>query len=70
MDSAREYGLNTFVLKQYLTLSNSQEYQMWSQDKDIKEVVIQVFCNGVMNFQDIYGGIEDTIVHTESHYEK
>lgn len=70
INSAREYGLNTFVLKQYLTLSNPQTYQMWSQEKEIKEVIIQVFCNGTMTYQDVYGEIEDRIVHTESHYER
>lgn len=42
---------------------------MWTQDKDIKEVVIQVFENGNMKYQDIYGDIVDKIVHTESHFE-
>ncbi len=70
MDSAREYGLKTFVFKQQNGIGNPHAYQMWASPLEIKEVVIQVFCNGVMNFQDIYGGIEDRIVHRESHYEK
>ena len=68
MDSAKEYGLKTFVFKQYLTLSNPQPYQIWSQEKDIKEVIIHVFADETMIYQDIYRGIEDGIVHGESHY--
>ena len=70
MDSAREYGLTTFVFKRQNSLGGPHAYQMWASQQEIKEVVIQVFCNGIMNYQDIYGGIEDRIVHTESHYEK
>ena len=70
MDSAREYGLTTFVFKRQNSLGGPHAYQLWANENEIKEVVIQVFCNGTMNYQDIYGGIEDRIVHTESHYEK
>ena len=70
MDSAREYGLTTFVFKRQNSLGGPHTYQLWANENEIKEVVIQVFCNGTMNYQDIYGGIEDRIVHTESHYEK
>lgn len=70
MDSAREYGFTTFVLKRQNSLGGPHTYQLWANENEIKEVVIQVFCNGTMNYQDIYGGIEDRIVHTESHYEK
>ena len=70
MDSAREYGFTTFVFKRQNSLGGPHAYQNWAYPQEIKEVVIQVFCNGIMNFQDIYGGIEDRIVHTESHYEK
>lgn len=70
MDSAREYGLKTFVFKQYLTISSPQPYQMWSYGEEIKEVVIQVFSNGTMLYKDIYGGIENGIVKEESHYGK
>jgi len=70
MDSAREYGFTTFVLKRQNSLGGPHAYQLWAYPQEIKEVVIQVFCNGTMSYQDIYGGIEDRIVHTESHYEK
>lgn len=70
MDSAREYGLTTFVFKRQNSLGGPHTYQLWANENEIKEVVIQVFCNGTMTYQDIYGGIEDRIVHTESHYEK
>lgn len=70
MDSAREYGFTTFVLKRQNSLGGPHAYQLWAYPQEIKEVVIQVFCNGTMTYQDIYGGIEDRIVHTESHYEK
>lgn len=70
MDSARKYGLTTFVFKRQNSLGGPHAYQMWASPQEIKEIVIQVFCNGIMNYQDIYGGIEDRIVHTESHYEK
>ena len=70
MESAREYGLKTFVFKKQNGLGNSHTYQLWAVTQEITEVVIQVFCNGNLVYQDIYGGIEDGIVHTESHYEK
>ncbi len=70
MDSAREYGFTTFVLKRQNSLGGPHTYQLWANENEIKEVVIQVFCNGTMTYQDIYGGIEDRIVNTESHYEK
>ncbi len=70
MDSAREYGLKTFVFKQQNGIGNPHAYQLWAYPQEITEVVIQVFCNGTMTFQDIYGEIENGIVHTESHYEK
>ena len=70
MDSAREYGFTTFVLKRQNSLGGPHAYQLWAYPQEIKEVVIQVFCNGTMTYQDIYGDIEDRIVHTESHYEK
>ena len=70
MDSAKEYGLKTFVFKKQNGLGNPHAYQLWAATQEIKEVVIQVFCNGNMIYQDIYGEIEDGIVHTESHYVK
>ena len=70
MDSAREYGFTTFVLKRQNSLGGPHAYQLWAYPQEITEVVIQVFCNGIMTYQDIYGGIEDRIVHTESHYGK
>ena len=70
MDSAREYGLTTFVFKRQNSLGGPHAYQLWAYPQEITEVVIQVFCNGIMTYQDIYGGIEDRIVHTESHYGK
>lgn len=70
MESAREYGLKTFVFKKQNGLGNSHTYQLWAATQEITEVVIQVFCNGNLVYQDIYGGIEDGIIHTESHYVK
>ena len=70
MDSAREYGFTTFVLKRQNSLGGPHAYQLWAYPQEITEVVIQVFCNGIMTYQDIYGGIEDRIVYTESHYGK
>ena len=70
MESAREYGFTTFVLKRQNSLGGPHAYQLWAYPQEITEVVIQVFCNGIMTYQDIYGGIEDRIVHTESHYGK
>ena len=70
MDSAKEYGLKTFVFKKQNGIGNPHAYQLWAATEEIKEVVIQVFCNGNMIYQDIYGDIEGGIVHTESHYAK
>ena len=70
MDSAKEYGLKTFVFKKQNGIGNPHAYQLWAATEEIKEVVIQVFCNGNMIYQDIYGDIESGIVHTESHYAK
>ena len=70
MDSAKEYGLKTFVFKKQNGIGNPHAYQLWAATQEIKEVVIQVFCNGNMIYQDIYGDIESGIVHTESHYAK
>lgn len=69
IDSAMEYGLNTFVFKQYLQLS-PQLYQIWSYGKEISEVVIQAYEEGKMVRQDVYGGIINGIVHEESHFGK
>lgn len=70
MESAREYGLNTFVFKRQNGIGNPNTYQLWVYENEVKEIIIQVFCNGIMTYQDIYGGIEERIVHTESHYER
>ena len=70
MEAARDYGLKTFVFKKQNGLGNPHAYQLWAATQEIQEVIIQVFCNGNMIYQDIYGGIENGIVHTESHYVK
>ena len=69
IDSAMEYGLNSFVFKQFLQFS-PQLYQMWFYEEEISEVVIQAFEKDKMVRQDIYGGIVDGIVHEESHFGK
>ncbi|MBQ8856793.1 MAG: hypothetical protein IJ024_01470 [Lachnospiraceae bacterium] len=69
IESAMEYGLNSFVFKQFLQLS-PQLYQMWFYEEEISEVVIQAFEKEKMVRQDIYGEIVDGIVHEESHFGK
>lgn len=46
-----------------------QKYQIWSYEKEISEVVIQAYENDNMICQDIYGGIENGILHEKSHFQ-
>lgn len=67
MDSAREYGLNTFVFKQML-YQVLQKYQMWAREQEIQHVFVEIFVEASIVAQDYYHMV-GSIVKDEFHYE-
>lgn len=67
MKSAKDYGLDTLVFKQYLQLE-LQTYQMWAFSESIQHVYVEVYVEDALLAQDYYL-MDGRFVKEEAHYE-
>ena len=68
IESAQQYGIDTFISKKFHNLS-PQQYQIWAQDKQIKQIVVRIYIKDVLYIQDYYISSKEYYVDEEYHYQ-